>query len=176
MYVDDFVIYCQANEAEAKEVKHCLETYCQWTRQMINWDKSVVHFSRNTTGNMKANVCEILGMKECNHTGSYLGNPFCNFSSRYAAFQFLMDKLSRKLAGWKEKTLSLAGRSTLVKTVAMAVPSYVMQTFLLSKKMCDKMDGIVRRFFWGYNDAKRHLCLKAWDNICAPKASGGLGI
>lgn len=47
MYADDLVIYCKATEEEVREVHHCLQTYCQWTGQAINWGKSLVHFSRN---------------------------------------------------------------------------------------------------------------------------------
>lgn len=126
MYADDLVIYYQANENEAKEVINCLNTYCEWTGQNINWDKSVVHFRRNTIGNMKAKVLDILNMKECSHNDTYLGNLFCRFKTRKEAFQPLLDKLTGKLMGWKEKALSLAGRSVLAKVVAMSIPTYVM--------------------------------------------------
>lgn len=58
----------------------------------------------------------------------------------------------------------------------MAIPSYVMQTFLLPARICDKMDGMVRKFWWGVADHKRDLYLKAWDILCLPKAIGRLGL
>lgn len=98
---------------------------------------------------MKTKICKILEMKECSHVDLYLGNSFCRFDSINDAFGNLIDKLLRKLAGWKEKNLSLFGRTTMVKSVEIAVPTYVMQTFFLTKNMCDKLDGMVRKFWWG---------------------------
>lgn len=88
-----------------------------------------------------------------------------------------MDKIAAKLTGWKRKHLSLAGRNTLIKFVTLAIPSYIMQTFLLPVSLCDKNDKINRRFLWGVSeDRKRYLSLRAWDNNCVPKQVGGLGI
>lgn len=52
-----------------------------------------------------------------------------------------------------------------------------MQTFVLPKGMLDRMDTNIRRFFWGKAEDTRHsLYLKAWADICMPKAMGGLGV
>lgn len=34
----------------------------------------------------------------------------------------------------------------------------------------------MRRFWWGTKENKKQLYLKAWESICKPKCSGGLGI
>lgn len=137
MYADDLTIYCQANTEEATTVMSCLQLYCDWTGQSINWDKSNIHFSSNTSIPLKHAICHLLNMKECSHHGFYLGNPFCSFKSKNLAFQSLVDKLAVKLVGWKVKNLSLAGRTVLVKAVASAVPMYIMQTSLLPQRMCN---------------------------------------
>lgn len=81
-----------------------------------------------------------------------------------------------KLGGWKNKNMSVAGRTIIVKSVAMAIPSYAMQTTLWLVKICDKLDMLVRKFWWSTSDSGRLLYLKAWDTICTTKCSGGLGI
>lgn len=101
MYADDLVIYCQASIAEASEVLSCLNTYCSWTGQTINLDKSSIHFSANTPAPTKATICNLMHIPECSHNGTYLANPLCRFQSKSVAFQPLIDKLARKLAGWK---------------------------------------------------------------------------
>lgn len=114
-------------------------------------------------------------MQECSHHGSYLGQPFCRFKSKTAAFQPLVEKLALRLSGWKQRYLSAAGTTTLIKAVALALPSYVMQTSLLPVSTCRTMDAMVRKFWWGGLEAHRGLYLRAWDTLCVPKCSGGLG-
>lgn len=57
----------------------------------------------------------------------------------------------------------------------MAIPNYVMQTTLLPVKVCDAMDSMVCKFLWGDADDKKKLHLRAWDVLCKPKCSTGLG-
>jgi hypothetical protein len=54
----------------------------------------------------------------------------------------MMDKVLSKIAGWKAKTLSQAGRLILIKSVAAALPSHAMSSFLLPKSLCSELDRI----------------------------------
>jgi len=50
-----------------------------------------------------------------------------------------------------------------------------MNTARIPKAICAKLDARIRRFWWGAKEENaRLLCLKAWDNLCVPKACGGL--
>lgn len=79
----------------------------------------------------------------------YLGLPFYKNWLGNSSFKYLADKLNDKLASWKAKALLFVGRSILIKSVAQATPMYVMQTFLLPKHLCAKMDVMMRDFLWG---------------------------
>lgn len=46
-------------------------------------------------------------------------------------FDFIVDRVARKLAFWKGKLLNKAGKVTLIKSVVSAVPVYPMQMFWL---------------------------------------------
>lgn len=91
-------------------------------------------------------------------------------------FKFLQDKLEARLNGWRSKCLSWAGRCTLIKSVAQALPTYTMSSFEVTKKVCDALDSQSRRFWW--NPKKQngsYLAWKFWDHLCQPKGKGGLG-
>lgn len=133
MYADDLVIYCKTNIYETQVVKSCLDLYHQWSRQQINWEKSDIHFSVNMRRTSKSRICRMLGMRECTHTGRYLGSPFCRFKSKNAEFNYIIEKMSSKLVGWKTDHLSMAGRLTLIKAVTSALPSYIMQLFFTAR-------------------------------------------
>lgn len=168
MYADDLVIYCKANTVEDLEVKRCLELYYSWTGQCIKWEKLEIHYSSNLGRQSRTEICRVLHMKECSHVGRYLGSPFCSFRSKNKDFNYIVEHLVAKLSGWKAKHLSLAGCTTLIKAVTSAIPSCIMQVFLLPVGLCNKIDRINRRFQWGASDGdKRFLSLRAWDSVCA---------
>lgn len=62
MYADDLVIYCKADMEETREIKNCLDLYCEWTGQRINWDKSDIHFNSNVPRATRLGICRRLGM------------------------------------------------------------------------------------------------------------------
>lgn len=149
MYADDLVLYVKATDKEAVEVRRILQVYCDCTGQQINWSKSSIHFSHNVTRCKRGTLCHILEMQECNHKGKYLGQPFCHFKSKKEAFNGVFENLSRKLTGWKQRNLSMAGRMILIKAVAHALPSYSMQLFMLPKGLLARMERKVIDFFLG---------------------------
>lgn len=177
MYVDDLVIYRKATLEEVAEINRCLQTYCNWTGPAVNWNKYAIHFSGNTTAQMRNANCRLMGMRECHHKESYLGHPFCNFFSKSTVYTGLLEKMKNKISGWKKRTLFMAGRLVLIKSVVQAIPLYVMQSFLLPRSLLQKMDRKIKNFFWGFaDDTQHHLHLKSWNSICQPKTMGGLGL
>ena len=58
-------------------------------------------------------------------------------------------KLAKKLAGWKEKLLSKAGKEVLIKIVAQTIPTYTMSCFKIPDSLCDEMTNLIRNFWWG---------------------------
>ena len=91
-------------------------------------------------------------------------------------FAFLQDKLEAKLAGWRSKCLSWAGRKTLINSVAQTIPIYSMPTFDIPNKVCDKLDSLARRFWWKPSQREgRFIAWRSWENLCCPRSVGGLG-
>ena len=83
--------------------------------------------------------------------------------------------MANKVSGWKEKLLTPAGKEILIKSVAQAVPSYTMSCFLLPKKLCEELTGMIRQFWWGQVKNEKKLAWLSWDKMCLPKERGGLG-
>ena len=117
-----------------------------------------------------------LGIKISKDFGKYVGVPIITDARDKKAFDYLIEKVREKLAGWKAKTLSMAGRCTLISSVSVAMPTHVMQCCLLPSKTCAELDRINRNFLWGDTSTKKKLHLIKWDSISRPKDEGGLGI
>lgn len=106
----------------------------------------------------------------------YLGLPLLVTGTRKLMFQEVVGPVQKRLQGWKGKLLSQALRGTLIKSVAQALPSYVMSSFVLPKSVRKKIDGIICKFWWGVEEGQsRGLYLKAWSSICLPKSNRRLG-
>ena len=91
-------------------------------------------------------------------------------------YQYLVDRVNGKLAGWRSKTLSMAGRATLIQSSLSTIPTYVMQTAKLPRTTCDEIDRKARGFLWGEQEGKRKVHMVAWNKMNLPKKDGGLGI
>ena len=90
----------------------------------INPDKSSVFFSPNTASATKGEILNILDPMHDSRHKKYLGLPSLIGKSKSQVFAKIKEKVNKKLAGWKEKLLSVGGREVLIKAVAQAVPIY----------------------------------------------------
>ena len=118
--------------------------------------------------NLKVNLVQ--------NPSKYLGINFKLRGNRVSDFQFLIDKLNSKLQGWKAKLLSQVGRTTLISFVLQSLPLYTFSCFRNPEQLCNKMDAIVRAFWWGHEQGEKKLHLINQERICQSKRKGGLGL
>ena len=108
--------------------------------------------------------------------GRYLGFPIIHKGKVGSAFNFILDKVQSKLAGWKTKLLLRAGRLVLVKSAVAPIVDYYMQCHSIPIKVCDSIDKMARDFIWGSTEEKRKMHMVKWNTITLPKELGGLGL
>ena len=144
MYADDIMVFARANYREVKILDDCLDTYCTWSGQKVNQSKSGLIFSKLVTQAKRRELKGLLAMKKVNLNAKYLGSLLFNSKSRIRGFTFLQKKLELRLLGWRCKALSWAGRATMIKAVALALPSYTFSASDVPVSVCDKMDAAVR--------------------------------
>lgn len=75
LFADDCYFFFRASGAEAASMKSILTRYEEISGQAINFNKSSVVFSPDTTEGNRGLVCNILEVKEVNTPGNYLGLP-----------------------------------------------------------------------------------------------------
>ena len=91
------------------------------------------------------------------------------------AFNCIKDQVGKKIAGWKGKLLSSAGREILIKAVARATPTYTMSCFKLLDSICRELNAMMSSFWWGQKDKERKMVWIAWEKLCILKEEGGTG-
>ena len=174
-FADDSLLFCKASIQECQKLMAILDLYEATSGQKINEDKSSISFSQNTPSDLKAEVLEVMGpMKDSKHY-KYLGLPSIICRSKTNVFAEVKERVARKLSGWKEKLLSMGGREILIKAVAQAIPTYTMSCFLLPKSLCDEIEGMMRKFWWGQRKQESRIAWINWKKLCKSKLEGGMG-
>jgi hypothetical protein len=95
----------------------------------------------------------------------YLGLPTPEGRMKAEKFQAITERLMKRCSAWDEKNLSSAGKDTLIKSVAQAIPVYVMSIFILPGKVHEALTRCIRRFWWGEVPGKRRTHWVAWDKF-----------
>ena len=61
------------------------------------------------------------------------------------------------------------------KAVAQAIPTYNMSCFQLPKGLCEEIEGLMRRFWWGQRQQENRIALVSWKSMCKSRLNGGMG-
>uniref|UniRef100_A0A803QEL1 Reverse transcriptase domain-containing protein n=1 Tax=Cannabis sativa TaxID=3483 RepID=A0A803QEL1_CANSA len=175
LFADDSYIYCRANEREASNVIRLLKMFEEASGQIVNFNKSSIFYSSNTSIVTKQRIGHLMHIKEADGTSLYLGLPSLVGRNKKAILGFIKDKLQKRIQHWEGRFLSKAGKETLLKTVAQAFPSYAMSVFLLPLETCRSLEGVMSSFWWKSSKYKHGVSWHSWKKLCKHKAVGGLG-
>ena len=84
----------------------------------MNRAKTSLFFSRNTSHEIQEEIKERFGAQVVKQQEKYLGLPSLVGKNKRSMFNEIKEKFCKKLAGWKEKLFSKAGKEVLIKAVA----------------------------------------------------------
>ena len=114
-------------------------------------------FSPNVLDDTRFSLSNILGFHSTPNLGKYLGFPLKHTGSSSQDYNFIIEKVQKKLAGWKASLLSFTGRVVLAQATTTAIPSYVMQRVALPSKVLNSLDKLNRDFILGSSQEKKRL-------------------
>lgn len=104
-------------------------------------------------------------------------DSFIDSMTRVSAWKPIISNVQDRLASWKARTLSRAGRLTLIKSVLNSLPIYYMSIFKIPKAVALSLVRLQRSFFWGAaSDGRLPVPPIAWRSIELPLSLGGLGV
>ena len=63
----------------------------------------------------------------------------------------------------------------LLKAIVQVIPTFAMSCFKLPVGLCNDIEAIIRKFWWGQRGDRRKIHWKKWEFLCKPKSKGGLG-
>ena len=102
-------------------------------------------------------IKQALGVPEVKQYKKHLGLPSFVGRRKKASFNFIKEKVWRKMQGWEEKLLSQVGREILIKAVVQAIPTYTMSYFKLPLGLCNDIESLIRKFWWRQRAERRKI-------------------
>ena len=174
-FADDSLLFCRANMAELTTIHNILALYEQASSQQLKREKTTLFFNKAVSEDTKSRITSFLGVLEVKEYEKYLGFLAVVGRNKKASLIYIKERVWSKLQGWKEKLLSQAGREILLKAVVQVIPTFTMSCFKLPVGLCNEIESLIRKFFWGQKGEQRKIHWKKWETLCKPKTKGGLG-
>lgn len=122
--------------------------------------------------NIKSEVC----CKVRTFPFKYLGVPLHYAKLKREDIQPVVDKIIKKVAGWKGRPLSYGGKLTLLKACLASIPIYLMSVIKLPKWAIESINSQMAHFFWNDHEGGTKYHLANWSMMAQKKEYGGMGI
>ncbi|KAL9419623.1 hypothetical protein AB3S75_037401 [Citrus x aurantiifolia] len=76
---------------------------------------------------------------------------------RSSFFADIKLKIHNKVSNWQHKFFSVGGKEVLIKAAAQAIPAYAMSVFKIPMSICDDIQRIIAKFWWGSGTDKKAI-------------------
>lgn len=101
-------------------------------------------------------LATILGCNVGSLPFSYLGLPLHSKKFKKVDWTPVINRIDKRIEGWKAKLLSLGGRLTLVNSVLTNLPLHYFTVFKVPPWVIQSIEALRRAFFWkGCNKINR---------------------
>lgn len=154
LFADDSLFFSLANPRAGCKLKHIFSLYEAVSGQAINLNKSAITFGSKVSHEVKHMMRILLGIHNEGGNGKYLGLPEQFGRKKSEMFRYIIEKVKAATQGWNKKYLSQGGKEVLLKAVALAMPIFSMNVFLLPKEICEEINTLLAKFWWGATDRK----------------------
>jgi hypothetical protein len=174
-YADDTLLFLEANIEKAQTLKWLLVCFEEMSGMKINYDKSDLL----TIGLSLENANEYAKVFCCKLSDfpiKYLGVPLHFTKLRRVDIQPVIDKIIKRIAGWRGRLLSYAGRLTLLRACLASIPIYLLSIIKFPRWAIDMINSQMGHFLWNNNEDKQRYRLANWQLVAQKKDFGGLGI
>lgn len=139
----------------------------------MNYQKSGIFFIANVRMDKQAEIKHMLGVNNDLGDSKYLGLHSLTWGAKKLVFNFIKERIWRKVQDWNHKSLFKAEKTVMIKNVAQSIPTYSMSCFLIPKSLCTEMERLMNGYWWGSgrNNAKG-IRWFGWNKMARGKCKG----
>jgi hypothetical protein len=174
LFADDSILFCDADPQQLMYIRLVLTFFEAVTGLRVNMRKSEL-VSVGDVPNLST-LADIMQCRIASLPMTYLGMPLGSSFKSKDIWNPILEKMERRLAGWKSLYLSKGGRLTLLKSTLSSLPTYYLSLFTIPVSVANRIEKIQRNFLWGGKGEVVSPHLVNWDTVCSPVAYGGLGV
>ena len=139
----------------------------------MNYEKCSIFFGETCPVTNQEHVRDVLIITSLEE--KYLGLPTPEGRMSKVNFRTCKQALPKDLSSGEMDVWHSLVERCFIKSVAQALPTYIMGVFKLPFSVCDDLTRMVRNFYWGSETGKRKVHWKGWDHLMQPKERGGIG-
>ena len=174
LFADDTILFCDASREQLLSIRLVLSCFQVFTGLKVNIGKSEI-VPVGEVNNLDA-LANIIQCRVGSLPMTYLGMPLGTSFKTASIWNPILEKIERKLSGWKRIYLSKGGRLMLLKSTLSSLPTYYLSLFTIPKSMATRLESIQRNFLWESSEGSFKYPLVAWEKVCLPVEMGGLGL
>ncbi|XP_026396127.1 uncharacterized protein LOC113290761 [Papaver somniferum] len=169
-YADDTLVFLDGKEKGAENLVLVLQIFESITGLRVNFNKSSV-ISIGADHKIE-DIARILNCKIEKLPLKFLGLAVGANARCVDIWDVVIEKFQKKLAPWKRRFFTKAGRVLLIKTSLSSLPIYYMSIFPTPVSVEKKLNQIMRNFMWGSTADSRKINWVAWERVCTTKKKG----
>ncbi|XP_042966705.1 uncharacterized protein LOC122300257 [Carya illinoinensis] len=127
LYADDVVVFVNGSTSSIRCLMRVLKDMSAGQgRGPVNFDKSVIFFSKHLTYRRTRELLMDTGFSEGQFSFTYLGAPIVDGRLKIRHFMLLLERVEKKLTGWKSRLLSQGCRLILLRRVFSSLPIHLL--------------------------------------------------
>ena len=171
-FANDNLLFVRTFNQDCEKVKNVLKSYEESSRQLINYDKSILLFSSNTYMERRNVVKEYFFIRVISGPKKQLG-----LLTRLVEGRKEHSKvgISTRLSNWSGRVLSMGGKKVFIKAVLQSISSYAMSCFKLPLSLCQEINSILSNYWWKQRSNSKGIHWIRWQQMCNAKGRGGMG-
>ena len=140
LFADDTILFCDASRDQLLSIRLALSCFQACTGLKVNVGKSEI-VPVWEVGNI-GDLADILRCRVGSLPMKYLGMPLGTSFKTTSIWNPILEKMEKKLSGWKHLYLSKGGRLTLLKSTLSSLPTYFLSLFTIPISVADKLERI----------------------------------
>jgi hypothetical protein len=176
IYADDVVMFVKPEVQDLVTVRNILEVFGEASGLHVNYRKTSATLIRGSEHHVQL----VQGLLHCELACfpiRYLGLQLALRPLTKAQWQPMLDAAVHIVPAWQKGLIARPGRLTLIQSVMTARSVHHLLIAEAPRWLLEEMGKSFRGFYWAAKErANGGQCIVAWNQVCRPRAYGGLGV